>query len=153
MVTVSKYNGDTFFINENEYTNLSFLKDEKKFIAQPIQPTAHLGLIREIIEIDDVMGVLYTNEAHPTAMEYSTISIKVDEPEKRQDGVFVKDIVDLNCFSVRTLNILYAADIRTVGDLTKLHKTDVLKLRNAGKTTLSEINDFFEKYGLEWYNG
>ena len=76
--------------------------------------------------------------------------VKVDEPEKRQDGVFVKDIVDLNCFSVRTLNILYAADIRTVGDLTKLHKTDVLKLRNAGKTTLSEINDFFEKYGLEW---
>ena len=153
MVTVSKYNGDTFFINENEYTNLSFLKDEKKFIAQPIQPTAHLGLIRETIEIDDVMGVLYTNEAHPTALEYNTISIKVDEPKKRQDGVFVKDIVDLNCFSVRTLNILYAADIRTVGDLTKLHKTDVLKLRNAGKTTLSEINDFFEKYGLEWNNG
>ena len=153
MVTVSKYNGDIFFINENEYINLSFLKDEKKFIAQPIQSTAHIGVFRETIEIDDVMEVLYTNEAHPTALNFSTISIKVDEPEKRQDGVFVKDIVDLDCFSVRTLNILYAADIRTVGDLTKLHKTDVLKLRNAGKSTLGEINNFFEKYGLEWNKG
>jgi DNA-directed RNA polymerase alpha subunit len=153
MVTVSKYNGDTFFINENEYINLSFLKDEKKFIAQPIQPTAHIGVFCETIEIDDVMEVLYTNEAHPTVLKYNTISIKVDEPEKRQDGVFVKNIVDLSCFSVRTVNVLYAADIRTIADLTKLQKVDVLKLRNAGKGTLSEINDFFEKYGLEWYNG
>ena len=153
MITVSKYNGDTFFINENEYINLSFLKDEKKFIAQPIQRTAHLGVFSETIEIEDVMEVLYTNEAHPTALKYNTISIKVDESEKRQDGVFVKNIEDLSCFSVRTINVLYAADIRTIADLTKLQKVDVLKLRNAGKGTLSEINDFFEKYGLEWYNG
>lgn len=136
MVTVSKYNGDIFFINENEYTNLSFLKDEKKFIAQPIQPTAHIGVLRKTIKIDDVMGVLYINEVHPTALEY-----------KRQDGVFVKDLADLRCFSVRTLNVLSADGIRTVFDLTKLHETaDVMRNSYIGK----EIKDFFEKYGLEW---
>ena len=52
--------------------------------------------------------------------------------------------------SVRTLNILIAAGIKTVEDLTKLHKTDVLKFRNAGRKTLIELDDFFDKHGLEW---
>ena len=41
-------------------------------------------------------------------------------------------------------------DIETVGDLTRLHKTDLLKLRNFGKKCLIEIDDFLNELGLEW---
>ena len=148
MITVVKETGDVLFFNENEHVSFAFSKDEKKFWAYPTQPTAHIGLPRQTIEVVDVAEVIYTNEAQPTALTFKTEKTNT-EHEKRQDGVFVQNLVELG-FSVRTLNILYAADIRTVADLTKMHKTDILKLRNAGKGTLKEIDDFFEKYGLKW---
>ena len=148
MITVVKETGDVMFFNENEHVSFAFSKNEKKFWAYPTQPTAHIGLPRQTIEVVDVAEVIYTNEAQPTALTFKTEKTNT-EHEQRQDGVFVQNLVELG-FSVRTLNILYAADIRTVADLTKMHKTDILKLRNAGKGTLKEIDDFFEKYGLNW---
>ena len=68
MVTVQRENGDALFFNENEFTNFSFLKDEKKFVAIPTQPTAHIGMVRETVEVEDVLCVAYTNEAQPTSL-------------------------------------------------------------------------------------
>ena len=53
-------------------------------------------------------------------------------------------------FSVRTLNVLYAGDCYTLGDIVKLQKTDLLKFRNFGKNSLNEINDFVDASGLSW---
>ena len=52
--------------------------------------------------------------------------------------------------SVRTLNICHANGIETLGDLTKLHKTDWLKYRNGGKKSLIELDDLLAANGLEW---
>ena len=153
MIIVKTKNGDRF-INDKAVTMVEHDRERAAVKAY--------GDNGVFFHIEDVEGIIYNNDAQPIHWKdegseiqrlKATIEKKDKELEKRQDGVFVKNIVDLNCFSVRTLNILYAAGIRTIADLTKLHKTDVLKLRNAGKGTLSEINDFFEKYGLEWYNG
>ena len=40
--------------------------------------------------------------------------------------------------------------IETLGDLTKLHKTDWLKMRNSGKKSLGELDDLLTAHGLEW---
>ena len=153
MIIVKTKNGDRF-INDKAVTMVEH--DKEKAVVNAY------GDNGVFFHIEDVECIIYTNDAQPTwwkdegsAIERlkATIEKNDKESEKRQDGVFVKNIGDLSCFSVRTVNVLYAADIRTIADLTKLQKVDVLKLRNAGKGTLSEINDFFEKYGLEWYNG
>lgn len=60
-----------------------------------------------------------------------------------------KRLVDCE-LSVRTLNICHANSIETLGDLTKLHKTDWLKYRNGGKKSLIELDDLLAANGLEW---
>ena len=56
---------------------------------------------------------------------------------------------DLN-LTRRTLNCCRAADIDTIGDLVQKSKTDLLKLRNFGKKSLSELDDLIESLGLHF---
>ena len=76
-------------------------------------------------------------------------SEETPEPQQEQYGVFVTNIRDL-AFSVRTMNILLANDICTIADLKKLRKTDILRFRNGGRAMISELDDFFKKYNLNW---
>ena len=63
--------------------------------------------------------------------------------------ILSKRLVDCE-LSVRTLNICHANGIETLGDITKLHKTDWLKYRNGGKKSLIELDDLLAANGLEW---
>ena len=67
----------------------------------------------------------------------------------QDNPILSKRLVDCE-LSVRTLNICHANGIETLGDLTKLHKTDWLKYRNGGKKSLIELDDLLAANGLEW---
>lgn len=81
-------------------------------------------------------------------------------PVDAQENILTKKLVD--CFlSVRALNCLKSYSekingewvdkpIETVGELARLHKTDLLKIRNFGKRTLNELDDFLNSIGLKW---
>ncbi|MBR5803156.1 MAG: DNA-directed RNA polymerase subunit alpha [Bacteroidaceae bacterium] len=56
-------------------------------------------------------------------------------------------LVDMN-LSVRALNCLKAADVDTLGDLVQFNKTDLLKFRNFGKKSLTELDDLLESLNL-----
>ncbi len=58
-------------------------------------------------------------------------------------------LVDLN-LSVRALNCLKAADVETLGDLVQYNKTDLLKFRNFGTKSLSELDDLLESLNLSF---
>ena len=58
-------------------------------------------------------------------------------------------LVDIN-LSVRALNCLKAADVETLGDLVQYNKTDLLKFRNFGKKSLSELDDLLESLNLSF---
>jgi DNA-directed RNA polymerase subunit alpha len=58
-------------------------------------------------------------------------------------------LVDMN-LSVRALNCLKAADVDTLGDLVQYNKTDLLKFRNFGKKSLSELDDLLESLNLQF---
>ena len=60
-----------------------------------------------------------------------------------------QNLVNMN-LKVRTLNILHSGNIEKVRDLARLNKTDVLKLRNSGKKTLWELDDFLKDNNLCW---
>ena len=47
--------------------------------------------------------------------------------------------------SVRALNCLKAADVETLGELVKFNKNDLLKFRNFGKKSLTELDELLEK--------
>ena len=49
-------------------------------------------------------------------------------------------LVDLD-LSVRALNCLKAAEVETLGDLVKFNKNDLLKFRNFGKKSLTELDE------------
>ena len=58
-------------------------------------------------------------------------------------------LVDMD-LSVRALNCLKAADVETLGDLVQFNKTDLLKFRNFGKKSLTELDDLLESLNLSF---
>lgn len=53
-------------------------------------------------------------------------------------------------FSARLTKVFYDANIYTVADIVKLQRLDFLKLRNFGKSSMSELEDFVESKNLSW---
>lgn len=58
-------------------------------------------------------------------------------------------LIDME-LSVRALNCLQAACLETLGDVVAMHKGDLLKFRNFGKKSLSELEDMVKSKGLEF---
>ena len=58
-------------------------------------------------------------------------------------------LVDMD-LSVRALNCLKAANVETLGDLVQFNKTDLLKFRNFGKKSLTELDDLLVGLNLSF---
>ena len=58
-------------------------------------------------------------------------------------------LTDMN-LSVRALNCLKSADVDTLGDLVQFQKSDLLKFRNFGKKSLTELDDLLESLNLSF---
>lgn len=58
-------------------------------------------------------------------------------------------LIDMN-LSVRALNCLKAADVDTVGELVQFNKNDLLKFRNFGKKSLTELDELLENLNLSF---
>ncbi len=63
------------------------------------------------------------------------------------DPVFGKGVEELE-LSVRSYNCLKAANIKTIGELVQRTESEMLKYRNFGKKSLTEIKEVLEKMGL-----
>jgi DNA-directed RNA polymerase subunit alpha len=74
---------------------------------------------------------------------------EVDEEVLHMRKVLKTELVDLD-LSVRALNCLKAADIRTLADLVTYDVADMLKFRNFGKKSLAEIQDLVKTKGLSF---
>ena len=91
---------------------------------------------------------------------FSDEKITLENPEQGTNQEFDEEVlhmrqllktklVDMN-LSVRALNCLKAADVETLGDLVQYNKTDLLKFRNFGKKSLSELDDLLEGLNLSF---
>jgi DNA-directed RNA polymerase subunit alpha len=58
-------------------------------------------------------------------------------------------LADLD-LSVRAYNCLKAAEIKSLGELVNYHIDDLLKFRNFGKKSLSELEEFVRDRGLHF---
>ncbi|KXB38886.1 DNA-directed RNA polymerase, alpha subunit [Bacteroidales bacterium KA00344] len=93
-------------------------------------------------------------------MLFSDEKITLEDPDRDGNQEFDEEVlhmrqllktklIDLN-LSVRALNCLKAADVETLGDLVQYNKTDLLKFRNFGKKSLSELDDLLESLNLSF---
>lgn len=93
-------------------------------------------------------------------MLFSDEKITFDTTEKLENEEFDEEIlhmrqqlksklVDLD-LSVRALNCLKAADVETLGDLVTFNKNDLLKFRNFGKKSLTELDELLDGLQLSF---
>ncbi|MDD6209662.1 MAG: DNA-directed RNA polymerase subunit alpha [Bacteroidales bacterium] len=70
-----------------------------------------------------------------------------DEEVLRMRQLLKSKLSDMN-LSVRALNCLKAADVETLGELVRFNKNDLLKFRNFGKKSLTELDELLENLNL-----
>ncbi|MBR1426890.1 MAG: DNA-directed RNA polymerase subunit alpha [Paludibacteraceae bacterium] len=71
----------------------------------------------------------------------------LDEELLRMRQLLNQRLQDMD-LSVRALNCLKAAEVDTLGELVKYHRADLLKFRNFGKKSLTELDELLERNGL-----
>ena len=74
---------------------------------------------------------------------------ELDEEVLHMRQLLKTKLVDMN-LSVRALNCLKAADVETLGELVQYNKNDLLKFRNFGKKSLTELDDLLESLNLSF---
>ena len=72
-----------------------------------------------------------------------------DEEVLRTRQLLQKKLVDMG-LSVRALNCLKSADVETLGELVVYNKTDLLKFRNFGKKSLTELDEMLASLNLSF---
>ncbi len=93
----------------------------------------HIGLFVELVENMSQMEILVSRE------------------EDKQTKVLEMTIEDMD-LSVRSYNCLKRAGISTVEDLIKKSESDLAKVKNLGKTSLTEVQTKLASYGLSLRN-
>jgi len=93
-------------------------------------------------------------------MLFSDEKITIDADEKFANEEFDEEILHMRQLlktklldldlSVRALNCLKAAEVETLGDLVRFNKNDLLKFRNFGKKSLTELEELLTSMNLSF---
>ena len=93
-------------------------------------------------------------------MLFSDEKIALETPENEENEDFDEEVlhmrqllktklVDMD-LSVRALNCLKSAEVETLGELVVFNKTDLLKFRNFGKKSLTELDELLANLNLSF---
>lgn len=102
-----------------------------------------IDMLKKILQVknDEIAGL----HAH---LEDKNIPV-IDDKTLNMSKLLATDIHDCD-LSVRATKCLECADIHTIRDLVKYYRTDLLKFRNFGKKSLTELDEFLESNGLHF---
>ena len=91
--------------------------------------------------------MLFSDERITLDSEIKAETEEFDETSLHMRQLLKTKLVDMD-LSVRALNCLKAADVETLGDLVSIAKSDLLKFRNFGKKSLTELEDLVDNKNL-----
>ena len=94
------------------------------------------GDLRQLLEDE-----MQKTEGEQESSEHTSVPPKLKE-------LLEKTTLSFNTRN-RALESLYSSDIRTIGQLVRLSRSDVLKCRNIGVSKLRTIEETLEEMGLE----
>jgi DNA-directed RNA polymerase subunit alpha len=93
-------------------------------------------------------------------MLFSDEKITIDSEEKHENEEFDEEVLHMRQLlktklidmdlSVRALNCLKAADVDTLADLVVFNRSDLLKFRNFGKKSLTELDELLNTLNLSF---
>lgn len=93
--------------------------------------------------------MLFSDEKITLESEDKYDSEEFDEEVLHMRQQLKTKLVDMD-LSVRALNCLKAADVETLGELVTFNKNDLLKFRNFGKKSLTELEDLLDSLNLSF---
>lgn len=93
--------------------------------------------------------MLFSDEKITLDAEEKATSEEFDETSLHMRQLLKTKLVDMD-LSVRALNCLKAADVETLADLVSLNKHDLLKFRNFGKKSLTELEELIKSKNLSF---
>ena len=93
--------------------------------------------------------MLFSDEKITINMDDNSEADTLDDEALRMRQLLKTKLSDQD-LSVRALNCLKAADVDTVGDLVKLNRNDLLKFRNFGKKSLTELDVLLASLNLKF---
>ncbi|MBK9292749.1 MAG: DNA-directed RNA polymerase subunit alpha [Bacteroidetes bacterium] len=93
--------------------------------------------------------MLFSDERITVDHEEKGVTEEFDEGSLHIRQLLKTKLVDMD-LSVRALNCLKAADVETLGDLVAFNKNDLLKFRNFGRKSLTELEELVRSKGLEF---
>ena len=91
--------------------------------------------------------MLFSDEKIALETEVKNSVEEFDEESLHMRQLLKTRLIDMD-LSVRALNCLKAADVDTLGELVEFNKNDLLKFRNFGKKSLTELDELVENKGL-----
>ncbi len=93
--------------------------------------------------------MLFSDERITLEDEEQSSIENYDEETLHMRQLLKTKLVDLD-LSVRALNCLKAAEVETLGDLVQYTKADMMKFRNFGKKSLTELDELVATKGLSF---
>ena len=93
--------------------------------------------------------MLFSDDKMTINFDETSAENDLNEPELHMRQLLKTKLVDKD-LSVRALNCLKAADVETIGDLVKLNRNELLKFRNFGKKSLTELDAVLASLDLKF---
>lgn len=111
------------------------LNDDNKALAKRIESLEHE------LDVAKKAPCVYQDMKQGTG-EYNDEDFKIYKTLQTK-------IDDIFCFSKRTTNVLAYMEVDTLADLVQYRHTDLLKVRNCGRYTVREIENYLDSVGLK----
>ena len=93
--------------------------------------------------------MLFSDERITVEIEEKPVTEEFDEELLKMRQLLKTKLADMD-LSVRALNCLKTAEVDSLGDLVKFTKNDLLKFRNFGKKSLTELDELLDKHRLHF---
>ncbi len=140
-IKLVKYEIDNYRVEQKtDYEKLIFdIKTDGSIHPQDALTDAAKILIQHFMLFSDERITLETDEIAQTET--------YDEESLHMRQLLKTKLVDMD-LSVRALNCLKAAEVDTLGDLVSYHKSDLMKFRNFGKKSLTELSQLVDNKNL-----
>lgn len=138
-----KYSVEDFRVEQKtDYEKLVFeIVTDGSIVPQDALTEAAKVLIHHFMLFSDERITLEADEIAQTET--------YDEESLHMRQLLKTKLVDLD-LSVRALNCLKAAEVDSLGDLVVYNRSDLMKFRNFGKKSLSELEELVSSKGLDF---
>ena len=142
-------------IKNVKYTVENFRVDQKTDYEKLIIEITTNGSIlpkdalKEAAKILIYHFMLFSDEKITLEATENASNEEFDEEVLRMRQLLKSKLVDMD-LSVRALNCLKSAEVETLGELVVFNKTDLLKFRNFGKKSLTELDELLANLNLSF---